>query len=78
MILRCAVSCLNPEGHPDFYFAKVLVSQPQYDAGLHVDAVMRQAQSEGYECPGVVYDERTGHDWLLNKLDWSLFPTIAL
>ena len=54
--VRCAVSCFNVGGLPDFYFATVYLSDEQLDNGVHINAIRNQAESLGFDV-GIAYDE---------------------
>ena len=78
MLIKCAISCRNGMGEPDFYFCKVDCTQKQYDEGDHYETIREQAEEEGYGDCGLAYDENDAPGMALMSLfDWKTASIIV-
>jgi len=68
MKIRCVVSCRACDGTPDFFATTVEVDQDGYDEGEHYELAKEEAEEEGFEDVGIVYDENDGPDFLFDNL----------
>lgn len=54
---KVVVCGLNALGEPDFYFCKVIVSEDDYNLGIHYDAAEEKAAENRYEEPFISFDK---------------------
>jgi hypothetical protein len=72
MKIKCIVPAFNASGEPDFFFCIVECTEEQYNDGQHYKVAREEADSEGYEEVGLVYDERdSGGKAILNCFEWE-------